>query len=205
MQREQSPNLLPDVAHQGRFDGRISGPQWTTGRWEEKQALRFEHADAAVHFDFSGETFDQVTLSAWVAIERLEHPLSALLYSNKWDRPGALHWTILEDGRIELAIFGNEPAVVQSDPAAVQRRAGRWMHLAVVYDMQQQQARFYVNGVNRGTRAYTTALKADLQQTQLGDWIAEERNMVGKIDELIIFRTAMSDEQVRRIYQAGVP
>jgi hypothetical protein len=205
MQREQTLSVLLDVAQQSRFDGRISGARWTTGRWEEKQALRFEQAADAVLIDFSGESFEQITLSSWVNVDQLVHPLTALVYSNKWERPGALHWTILEDGRIELAIYGNEPAVVQSDAAARPLRVGRWVHLAVVYDVREKYVRFYMNGVSRGTQPYTHALPADLQQAQVGNWNQHDRHLVGRVDELIVFRKALSDEEIRRIYISGAP
>jgi hypothetical protein len=205
MRRERSPELLPNVIQPGVLDGEIDGPAWTTGRWQEKQALRFDQLDESVRLDFSGASYEQLSLSTWVAVDRLARPHTCLFYSQAWDREGATHWSILADGRIEFALFGNEPAVVQSDAAAMQRRSGRWVHLAVVYDARAKQVRFYVNGMSRGVRSYASALAADLQEVQIGNWDREARNMIGEMDELIVYRRALDDSEILHLFTQGRP
>jgi anti-sigma factor RsiW len=189
----------------GNFDGRIEGPAWTSGRWKEKGALQFRNVDDNVHLDFGAEQFNQLTLSAWVNLHQLPHTHNALLYSSDWSRAGAMHWTLLPDGRVEFALSGNVPPVIQSEPASLQYRRGQWVHLAVSYDAAEKRTRFYINGAPAGERRYTAAAPIEPRQVQMCNWSEAIRNLLGKVDELIVFRRALGAEEIREIYKAGMP
>lgn len=206
---EQSPEDLHNFAI-GRQDdrtGRILGAQWATGRWKEKSALQFQGGQDGVAIDLGVAPSEQLTLATWVRLDQLEHQYNALLHSNDWNRDGAVHWTVLADGRMELAIGGQEqaPPAVQSDAAAFGKRLGRWVHLAVVYDASAKVVSFYRNGNLQGTRHFTTASSTDLRQAQLGNWSEERRNLLGTMDEFIVYRRALDGDEIRRLYAAGIP
>lgn len=201
---DDSPQILSNLAANQQADGRIAGAQWDVGRWADKKALRFAEGRDAVDLQLDG-TCEQLTLTTWVNLDQFQHTHNALLHSDDWTREGAVHWTLLADGRMELAMggSGHEPNLAQSDPLG--RRLQRWVHLAVVYDAQAKLARFYCNGAPKGTRNFTTANFADVRQAQLGNWSPESRNLAGRMDEFIVLRRALSDGEIQRIYAAGAP
>jgi hypothetical protein len=88
---------------------------------------------------------------------------------------------------------------------------GRWLHLAVVYDTVAGQVAFYVDGrlVNAKPAAVDTALV--LGPCQIGNWAAWKddafpvRNFQGRIDELMIFRRALSAAEVKAMFEEGKP
>ena len=69
-------------------DGTIQGARWVSGRWPGKDALLFDRDNDYVDLTISGE-YDEITLSFWVKVDRLDYEYNALLNSNGWD-PGDL-------------------------------------------------------------------------------------------------------------------
>ena len=91
LQEMAEPDVLKDHAVSGKqLDGHIEGARWVTGRWPGKQALLFDRDGDHVKVVVPGE-FRQLSLTAWVYLDRCDFALNALFNSDGW-RPGALHW-----------------------------------------------------------------------------------------------------------------
>ena len=98
----QQPTLLRNLQKQNVSpvsDARIQGASWGSGRWQEKDALTFDGQDQFAELEIEGE-FQELTLAAWVRINRLDNPLNAVFDSNGWER-----------GRHPLAVQPERPAL----------------------------------------------------------------------------------------------
>jgi ferric-dicitrate binding protein FerR (iron transport regulator) len=185
------------------------------GRWPGSQAAEF--VNVGEHFKTnvgSGQEFSQLTLAAWVRIDRMEGHYQSLYHTDGWNsgNPGQLHWMINPQGSMRLALKGN--LRVESDPSqeqypdshsAVLSEQGRWMHLATVYDASQRSVRFYLNGKLDGQSIQGRALPARLGPAQIGNWDRSDRKLSGRIDELLILSRSLEDAEINALYESGTP
>ncbi|MCY2930139.1 MAG: LamG domain-containing protein [Planctomycetota bacterium] len=91
--------------------------------------------------------------------------------------------------------------------AAAKLVPGQWVHLAGTYDGAA--VKLYVNGRLEGAEKYAGPLRSDKAPVHLGggklfgvDW-GNHFTVHGTIDEVMIFRCALSAAEIRQIYQPG--
>ncbi|BCX46179.1 FecR protein [Haloferula helveola] len=207
----EKPNVLRNVVagKEGASrvsDGLIRGARWVSGRWSEKQALLFDRVGDAVQLEVAGE-FDEISMSAWIYVDRLDYAVNAIFVSNGW-APGDLHWQILRTQDPILAVHAiDERGALLERPI----RFGRWVHVAAVLSKSEGRTRYYVDG----QLAQVNKLPAESLITpglsQLGDWVQEAadpyplRGFRGKMDEFAIWDRALTEEEVVEMTRRGVP
>ena len=194
--------------------GTVRGASWAEGRWPGKPALRFHDRDDRVRLDIPGR-FRSLTLAAWVNLEGLENEFNALLLTDGWKaRAGQFHWQLTRSGRIDFGINlgprDSDYTVYHSLPLVDTDDFGRWLHLAVVYDTAARQIDFYADGRLVNAKPTTDDTELVLGPCELGNWAASEhpfpvRNFQGRIDELMIFRRALTAVEVKTMYEEGKP
>ena len=193
----------------------IVGARAVQGRWPGKQCLDFAEQNDAVTLDVGGEqAWPQVTLAAWVRLDRLGAPYQSLYHTDGWHagRPGQMHWMITKATTMRLALRdnnlpGEKPngAVWADSRAPVLPERGRWVHLAAVYNAVAHAIRFYLNGEFDSEVAQETAHPALLGPAQIGNWDRQDRRLSGRVDEFMILGRALSDAEVQAIHAAGNP
>jgi hypothetical protein len=195
----------------------IAGTRPVQGRWPGKTCLDFNLQGDAVKLDAGGErVWSQLTLAAWVRLDRLGEPYQSLYHTDDWrrGRPGQLHWMITRTAKMRLALQGNviagvppeKPIYADADSSIpVLPERGRWVHLAVVYDAAARTARFFLNGNFDNEVRHDVAHPAQLGSAQIGNWNKQDRKLSGRFDELIILGRALKDEELHAIYAAGNP
>lgn len=82
---------------------------------------------------------------------------------------------------------------------------GRWLHLATVYDSPKGTARFYLNGRLDNESPLAIAHPARLGAARIGNWDREDRKLSGRVDELVLLGRAMSNDEIRALFEAGNP
>jgi hypothetical protein len=87
----------------------------------------------------------------------------------------------------------------------VLRQQGRWVHLAATYDADAGTARFYLNGKFDNETRQAIALPALLGPARIGNWDRQDRKLSGRVDELVLLGRAMSDREVRDLFESGTP
>ncbi len=185
------------------------------GRWPGSHAPEFVNVGDHLTLDVGGShAWPQLTLAAWVRIDRLGEPYQSLLHTDGWnkDNPGQVHWMINRDTTMRLALIGNELAPGSDEQygypdsrTPVLPEQGRWVHLATVYDASSGSVRFYLNGrFDKETRE-KVAHPARLGPAQIGNWNQRDRKLSGRVDEMLLLGRAMSDDEVRALYTAGNP
>jgi hypothetical protein len=185
------------------------------GRWPGSRAMEFVEAGDHLALDVGGgRDWPQLTLAAWVRLDRLGAPYQSLLHTDGWsqENPGQVHWMINGDATMRLALRSNE-----LDPSADERHGypdsrtpvlperGRWVHLAVVYDSENGTVRFYLNGRFDKETRQSVAHPARLGPARIGNWDQQDRKLSGRIDELLLLGRAMGDAEIGELYEAGVP
>ncbi|MEN3942756.1 LamG-like jellyroll fold domain-containing protein [Prosthecobacter sp. SYSU 5D2] len=188
----------------------------TQGRWPGSRAPEFVHVGDHMKLTAggNGRSWPQLTLAAWVRLDRLGQPYQSLYHTDGWDedKPGQVHWMINRDSTMRLALKHNTLA-----PGAVEKQGfpdsltpvlpeqGRWVHLAVVYDAPAATVRFYLNGRFDKETRQATAHPALLGPAQIGNWNSKDRKLSGRVDELILLGRAMTDDEIRALFDAGNP
>lgn len=185
------------------------------GRWPGSHAPEFIHVGDHLKLDAGGDrNWPQLTLAAWVRIDRLGEPYQSLLHTDGWSRanPGQVHWIITRETTMRLALIGNTLAAGSDEQygfpdsrTPVLREQGRWVHLAVVYDSEKRTVRFFLNGRFDKETRQDTAHPARLGPAQIGNWDLKDRKLSGRVDELLILGRAMTDGEILTLHAAGNP
>lgn len=185
------------------------------GRWPGSHAPEFIHPGDHLKLNVGGErTWPRLTLAAWVRLDQLGALYQSLLHADGWEEDdfGLVHWMVNDATTMRFAMSGNILAPGSAETQAypdsrtpVAPDQGRWVHLATVYDSTTGTVRFYHNGRLDKVARQSTAYPARLGAMQIGNWNREERKLSGRVDELVILGRAMSDEEIRILFEVGNP
>lgn len=185
------------------------------GRWPGSRAAEFSAVGDHFPVDVGGDrSWPQLTLCAWVRIDRLGQPYQSMYHTDGWqaDRPGQVHWMITREcvmrlalRHMRLAAGATETDGYPDSRTAVVGSRGRWMHLATAYDSEARVARFYVDGRADGETRLEHAPPARLGSARIGNWNRDDRRLSGRIDELVIVGRALSGAEIAAVHAAGTP
>lgn len=205
--------------------GAAVGVRWSRGRWPMKDALEFKGPGDRVRINLGTEAYSAITLACWVRVDALDRRYNALLLTDGYEA-GEPHWQIYEDGRLMFSIAYPDPAkrglennrtnqIYYSPSIFNLGNQRRWHHVAVTYDNQTGAAVQYVDGqeISRETHpAHVPDRPISFGPSELGNWGLSTdghkfpiRNLNGSLDEFLIYKTALSGDDVRQIYEAGRP
>lgn len=197
------------------LDGAIIGCEGVKGRWPGKRALEFKRSGDRVRLRIPG-SFDALTLMAWVRVDALEQRFNALFLTDGFEF-GAPHWQITQEGKIRLGIRNSVEAngFQNYDTPVVFRpeELGQWQHLATVYDAAAGRMAHYVNGQRLMQKALRGArVRLSIGNAEIGNWGTPSnfrrypiRNFNGRIDEFALFKAALSDDDIQKLYRSGEP
>lgn len=221
---EQTPEILVNAAPtasartNGRFgDTNRNAPQWVTGRWPQKQGVRFERGKAhsiIIDPDRSLSLNGPLTISTWV------------YYPNPLQKGGHLiscregyhvnyQFSFFDDkyvyqyqcNEFEFLRFNQKDLGAYSQ--AFVQEPNRWYHMAVAYDGRS--ASFYVDGVLFQRVKYEMSASSRDAQIILGAmkidnrYVLPEGDFDGVVDELMIFSRCLSEPEIQAIYESGLP
>lgn len=213
-QRADSPEVLHAEANGSvsPLDGVIQGATWGSGRVHGKQALHFDGNQASVRVNLPSR-MTQMTLATWVTIESINsNDLSCgLLMSDGWVQSAnaaeKVHWQIGPGGEL---FFGS--CVwdgMKTSPVLPWQEwgANRWRHVAAVADPAHQKAYCYLDGKEVLAGALPDTFAATFGSALIGSWQVEDggisRVFHGRMDELLILSRAMTDREIKELYESG--
>lgn len=215
---EGERTLMNGVANAAeKTHGSIVGARWTQGRWTEKRSLQFKSPGDRVRVQVDGE-WPTITLCAWVAVDGYERRWNSLFLTDGF-HPGNPHWQIENDGRVVLGVNRKKVGGIQDvfrAPALFNAgNMGVWYHLAVTFDLRTGVGRHYVNGrlvwehVEEGI---PPEAMMRIGMAELGNWgqpknakSTEVRSFNGRMDEFLLYKEALSEVEIRGIYELGKP
>ena len=142
-------------------------------------------------------------------------PLGALLTSESWEKTGQVHWQVHQDGAVSLTLWNGKNYAYKSAPMFLDSQINCWVQTAVVYDHRAGLVKFYRDGQLVDTKPITKHVRLCIGRAWIGNWrlggIPEDprdpintniRNFRGRIDEMAIFRRALSNEEIQRMFEA---
>lgn len=187
--------------------GRIVGARWTTGRWPGKDALLFDRDSDYVQIDIPGE-HEELTIAAWLKIDRLDFVFNAVLNSDGYDL-GDIHFQLTRQGfpRGGVVVEGSFKDQVMEHSVPL----GNWAHVASVLSTRTRSQQIYVNGVLARQRQWVSNEVLRPGSCRLGNWLnaanvdPATRALRGRVDELAIWNRALSSEQVKQLVDDGRP
>lgn len=211
--------VFPDLENlQGTFgnDGRNS-PDWTRGRWPQKDAVRFERGKDQVIVippDPSLAMTSPLTISVWVCFPdpaqwgghliSCREKYSINYQFSLFDENYAYNY---QKNRFEFRQYeGSGGSGFYSRPFVPE--VGQWYHLAVVYNGSD--VRFYVNGTLFQAAPYKGLPEEMPAEIIIGamkieGYVLEEGDFDGIVDELMLFNRSVSEPEIRAIYETGKP
>ncbi len=130
--------------------GRIERARWTSGRWPGKDSLLFDGDDEFVQIDIPG-AFNELTIAAWIKIDRLDHEMNSILNSDHAD-DGDIHFQINRQG---LPKGGVQTACTNDTFVGEPLPLGTWVHVAMVISIKDHMRWVYFNGHSLVKAAYS--------------------------------------------------
>ncbi|QDU76785.1 FecR protein [Bremerella volcania] len=204
------------------LDGAIIGAKVVNGRWPEKNALEFKQPADRVRVNIPGE-FTSLTFSCWTRIDSLDRMYNSLFLTDSYDK-GEPHWQILDSGQLYFSIRPVERAI-NNGPKDYKALSpsfwnpslqGKWIHLAVTCDWDSRTIVHYLNGRELSRHEVPAAQMPETAQigtASIGNWELPTlpdaefavRNLNGRIDEFMIFSSALTSDEIQDIYYHGKP
>ncbi|MCM2369980.1 LamG domain-containing protein [Aporhodopirellula aestuarii] len=208
--KQEDTEKLVNVAPNSRVTaGRISGPRWVSGRWAGKDALLFDRDSDFVEFEILGE-YQEITVGVWMQVDRLDREMIAICNSNQGD-DGDLHFQMNRYGLPRGGIMGAPRSEIRwvGDPVPL----GKWVHVLSVTSIPKRRSDIYVNG-EIVTKSALGDGDYDIRPgvCRLGNWVpfaqfseGAPRALSGRMDEVAIWKRALSDEEISTLVDEGRP
>ena len=196
------------------------------GRWPGfKSALEFHRPGSRVRVNIPGE-FSAFTFACWVRIDSLDRQYNALFMGDGYET-GEPHWQIRNDGSMMLSVMVDDTKpnpgapndagfhrVYYSPPMWDLSMSGQWLHLASVFDPTGRTVSHYVNGREISSQEIEDRFLIQtlrIGNAEIGNWglpFRQDpwfaiRNLNGRMDELAIFRAALSPEEIADLFETS--
>ena len=88
---------------------------------------------------------------------------------------------------------------------------GRWIHLACVYDGASKRVAHYVDGRPVAVFPIVRETAIRFGPAEVGNWVSDGfvnhtvRSLNGRIDELIVYKRPLNNDEVEQLYVEGRP
>ena len=213
------------------LNGAVVLAEWVDGRWSGlKGAMEFRRPGSRVRVNIPGE-FEAYTFSCWARVDSLDRRYNALFLADSY-QTGEPHWQIRNDGVLMIGVMidDQEPRPNQVDASGAPllgrsknyysppfwdiTKSGQWLHLVSVFDPADRRAAHYVNGSLLSEHQIEDDYVIDtlrIGNAEIGNWGDPNRkdpsyairNLDGRIDELAVFNAALSEEEIKSLYEKG--
>ncbi|MEO0054299.1 MAG: hypothetical protein RLZZ50_246, partial [Verrucomicrobiota bacterium] len=204
----------------------LVGASWSEGRWSGKSAVAFTGTGDRLRLDAQGH-HQRLTLLCWTRVDNLANEYNGLLMPNGY-QAGSVQWMLRRDGHLRFSVVNGlaSPGTPQgwdrviSAPAISPTDLGRWVFLATTYESATGRVIHYRNGEAAGEGRLERPIPVHLGSMGVGNWAGGSipspldkspkprsfyRNLVGRIDELVVLSRVISPAEVRSYYEAGRP
>ncbi|QDS94463.1 FecR protein [Roseimaritima multifibrata] len=209
-------------------DGTIVAASQATDRWGRSEgALDFSRIGSRVRLNVPGE-HRGITMFCWVKINSLDRLYNSLFLTDGHDEREP-HWQWMEDGRVFFSVKVPETDQAGRDPSETVQPvyyspkiwnaslSGRWIMLAVTYDVENARVMHFLNG--EPISSAPIADKDLVESIQIGaasicNWSEPMyrtdpqfvlRNLNGSMDEFALYSGALSADEILQLYRIGNP
>lgn len=193
-------------------------PSWTQGRWGSDSALQFNRNEGDVivipQQPACAVTYP-LTIALWAKFPDIDS-YGGYFISCRNSQAVNFQFSLFDNnysiesqrGKFEFMQYMRDSAR-RLYCNAFTPEADTWYHLAVTFDGSN--VRFYCNGKLTDTEqsvGVASPVSADIvigAATQVGQYVDFNADLNATIDELLIFKRALTDSQIDELYQAGNP
>ncbi len=187
--------------------GKIVGARWVSGRWQGHGALLFDRDSDFVQLEIPGE-HQELTIAAWIKVDRLDFELNAILNSDGF-KPGGVHFQLNRQGfpRGGLVFAGGFQDKIMGNAVQV----GAWAHVTSVMSATTHSQQIYVNGILMRERTWRQDEMIRPGSCRIGNWLSDtkgrlaDRAFRGRIDELAIWNRVLTQQAITQMVDAGRP
>jgi hypothetical protein len=182
------------------LNGEINSCLRLNGRWPEKQALYFsEYGFVNCGNNEAFNIRDQVTVFTWIKIKKFQRDFQTLVSK------GDSSWRLARysnTNSIEFACSGLIPNFYARGNIDINN--DQWHMVAGVYNGKS--LRLYIDGVLDLENEAQGLIHDTVHRVEIGSNSERRtRNFEGWIDEIAIFKRALSHEEIQKIYINGKP
>lgn len=203
----------------------VVGAKNASDRWGQLgAALDFSPAGSRVRTAVD-EPVGSLTMACWVRIHSLDRQYNSLFLTDGHDL-NEPHWQFTNDGRIFFSVKKNDvwnPKLGQKDKHIFlspkcwdASLSGRWMMVATTYDIESRLVRHFVDGVMISEEAIPQEYLVPtvrIGNASIGNWDFPERNdpgfavrnLNGSMDEFMLWKSALSIDEIADLHQNGRP
>ena len=186
----------------------IKGTRTVTGRWDSKSAMMFDSEGEYMQVELDDE-LPQLSVAAWININRLDHSINAIFDSNGW-KPGGIHFQITRLGQVWMGVHGEIP---DDRVLSSQIGPGRWHHVIATVDCVKHERRVYIDGKLSSSATIPETIEfVRPGSCRLGNWLPDEtdtvnvdRGLSGRIDEFGVWKRVLDGDEVKQLWQSGNP
>lgn len=203
----EAPRELQDIKTSGvPLAAQVSGARWVTGRWPGKDALFFDHDDDQAIVDIPGE-YTQLTVAAWVLLDRYDFPNNAIFASDGWEAKD-FHMNLNGQGRL---FGGTYPRTTYSQLTEDVVQPGVWSLVVLVANEDQKRTEGWINGRLAFTGNMINVWGIRPGRCRIGGCNPKPgegnpvRTVRGRIDELFVWKRALTKDEIHRLYEEGRP
>jgi len=140
---------------------------------------------------------DEITIAAWVKLNRVDKVQTVV---SKWAKDISNKAYLLSLEHDDACFYVGDGAEYHCARYANILKIGTWYHIVATYD--RQYIRIYVNGVEGTPYAFTSPIATSSSPVGIGKRIPEMIQMIdGTIDEVRIYNRALSEEEIKWLYE----
>lgn len=181
----------------GTHDGKINGPNWTTGR--DGNALQFDGSGRVEVPHASGLVLrDAFSIALWFQTAGVD---GALIAKGSSASDTNFHLA-LSAGRIEFVLGG--ATLQRLRTGNVNLKTGQWYHLVATYSNAADQVSLYLDGVAVLAATTTRRAPGSTRDLVIGRSELEGKEWTGLIDDVRLYDQVLDAEGVADMY-AGFP
>jgi len=183
-------------------NGAINGATTTTDRFGEcSKAYSFNGTNNQIVVG-NNPIFDltnTITLSAWVLPNTLSGDIKVL---SKFQSGSNSYQLSLYNGTASFQIIRGGSLIWDKCESDI-LQVNQWQHIVCTYDNSEMKV--YVNGILKNTLAITGAIHISTAPVIIGNYNGGNSWFNGKIDNVRIYSTALSNQEVTDLYNAEKP
>ncbi|MCD6421893.1 LamG domain-containing protein [bacterium] len=201
---EGEGSTIHDESQYGN-NGTVYGATWVNGKYGK--ALQFDGQNdyAEIPHSDSLNITNEITISVWVKLLSDPDTTTDNDYRFIISKPAIEVFSIIleQDRNICVSVYVNGQRYGYW--TGYHLPLNEWHHLAFTYNSETGEIRFYVDGEFFGSKQFTPG-KIDTNSSNLFiSWpnATPPRCFPGIIDEVLIFKRALSDEEIKQLYIHG--
>jgi len=184
-------------------------PTWVKdgGRWPGKYSLYFDGNDFIR--TGAGEWVEGLTIEAWVRIDRLTGGTQTILFNDFYNSSRTPAWALFAErsGVATAALTYTSSTRYLTGRALVPER---WEHIAFTWDSATRDFIIYQNGIEVNRMLFDVAPRIPYNyyntQINVGRNVRTGSDyLVGYLDELAVFKRALSASEIKAHYEMGKP